>query len=76
MMCSRKIVTCVVCKLALLEVRGTSRSGYSNCKHSRDDDDDDDKDDDVYDDDVYDSDVYDEYDDHGGHRDDAYDDLF
>ena len=29
-----------MCRLALLEVRGTSRSGYSNCKHCHDDDDD------------------------------------
>ena len=36
----RKIVTWVVCRLALLEVRGTSRSGYSNCKHCQDDGDD------------------------------------
>ena len=39
MMGNRKIVTWVVCRLALLEVRGTSRSGYSNCKHCDDDDD-------------------------------------
>ena len=41
MMSKRKIVTWVVCRLALLEVRGTSRSGYSNYKHCHDDDDDD-----------------------------------
>ena len=35
----RKIVTCVLCRLALLEVRGTSRSGYSNCKQCGNDDD-------------------------------------
>ena len=28
-----------MCRLALLEVRGTSRSGYSNCKQCGNDDD-------------------------------------